>query len=166
MRIQIIGVGAVGSAIAFGILLYKRFGFLSSYSKLYITDINENKLKSELLDIRRVKEILSVRDLVIDKTKNIREVDVYIICAGHKRALLEPDQELYERNIILIGGIMKRIPVHKDTIMVTNPSKMFAEKFGTKYVGDRCDKISPGADIIKGKGFTNWGIASEVLEML
>lgn len=169
MKIQIIGMGNVGSAIAFGIFVYKRFGFLSKYNKLYIQDTNEEKACSELLDLRRVKEILSVRDLGIDKTRKMRDVDVYIICAGNRRHLGESDEQLFNRNYENVCGVMRSLDLSKQDsriIMVTNPAQKFANIYNVEFAGDKCDRISPGENIIKGKGFTNWGIASEVLEML
>lgn len=172
MRIMIIGAGQVGTSIAFGIIAVKGFGLFRNIEEICLYDIDPKKLKSELLDLRRAKEIFRSNGFSIDKAYEIHQgYDIYIICAGNRRKPNESDKDLFSRNFTDISEIIKEIKSGK-IIMVSNPASMLA-KFcirnnGVKieHAGDRCDDLCDAKLILAGKEYTNWGIAAEVLNIL
>ena len=171
MRLQIIGLGHVGSSIAFGIIACKSMGGFYHIDKLLLSDTDEEKLKSELHDLRRARDIFKVNDLIIDKSSNIHNASVNIICAGNRRSPGETDDKLFRRNYKIVNMICQRIKIGH-IVMVTNPAKGLSkmcfrhENVSISWIGDRCDNICDASLILRGKGYTNWGVASEVLETL
>ncbi|UCD06963.1 MAG: hypothetical protein JSW41_03960 [Candidatus Aenigmatarchaeota archaeon] len=161
-------MGKVGGAIAFGMLI-TRGGY-----NIHIHDSSPKILEAEYQDLRRA---VKINALCEDLNKLIKcgdiqpKADIHIICAGERRALGETDNHLFKRNYKTVNMICQRIKSGL-IIMVTNPARDLARmcyrNSGVKVVpaGERCDRICNGEEIMKGKGYTNWGIAAEVLEMI
>jgi malate/lactate dehydrogenase len=153
MKIQIIGMGKVGSSIAFAIrLIYPE-------ADIYCIDVNHNRLKGEELDFYRMEKLLEGSGKMHFGFTILPEMDYHIITAGYRYDA--PDYE--DKNAVMLYIIRKKIKSGR-VLVVTNP-KSVAEKHG-EYVGDVCDNILDGKEIVKCKGYTNWGIATEVLGRL
>jgi len=160
IRVQIIGCGAVGSAVAFALIcrVVEKFS-------LNLVDTDADRAESEYHDLRRANRILGV-DIPISTTREIQEAEINIICAGHRRMLGEKNQHLFDRNVPIVERILKQVKKDSRVIIVTNPAKEFAKLYDTEFAGQRCDMLCPGRLIMHGKSFTNWGIAAEVVEMI
>jgi len=170
-KIQIIGMGNVGSAIAYTLLLSRRF------NRIHVVDINKKKVLGEYLDLNRVIHINKIPTILTWSTKPIDFFDVYIICAGikgdyNKYEFREMQKIMFEKNIDTCRDILSGIKSGK-VIIVTNPAKELADKLKQEYknldithAGDVVDEIIDGVIIARNKGHTCWGIAVEVTEMI
>jgi L-lactate dehydrogenase len=116
MNITICGIGRVGSAIAFGLVLTE------NDFELDLIDIDKKKLCGEIADLEQAVEVLH-KNIKIEIVENPRESDYYIICCGKSGS----DREsLYEHNKDIILPYLEMIArVRKENswvLMVTNPS--------------------------------------------
>jgi len=165
-KIGVIGLGHVGSAIAFSLL----FRWDSRSMSICITDRRPELLEGEYRDLSHASYLLHEKNIFFKGSwKDFNECDAVIICAGHPRKTpKETDFSLYQRNHALLKGIFSHLSRDMKIIMVTNPAEDFAEAFHCipagkilDYVRSKTDKKS-GRYILERKGYTNWGIASEV----
>jgi len=162
MKIQIIGTGMVGSTIAFN-LLKENIGCL------HLVDVNYKKVEQDINDLERTKiiEKLSTQ-LSFSSVLFNNGFDYNIISLGERS-----DKKGYEtRNWFNISKTINAINGGK-IIIVTNPARELSIKakktYPNKdidYVGDLVDTICDGKEIMKYKGFNNWGISSEVLRYI
>jgi malate/lactate dehydrogenase len=167
MLVSIIGMGAVGSAIANNIVVLKGYGLLPHIKELKLHDTDIPRLRSELHDLRRVQAMGKDKSLILDKTHSLwRRAGVHIIAVGERRkSMTYSERTLFNLNLEKVKRIVEKIEKGR-IIMVTNPAKMFALHFKTEHAGDRCDKYCDAKFILSGKGYTNWGIAKEVVDAL
>ena len=117
MKYEIIGVGKMGSCMAYTMLLQneKVHIILTEPVKEF-----RNKAKAEYYDLlpvaRATKNKLEFRT-TISKTS-----DAYILTAGQPRTSPKQSKEsLYEYNSELILGFLKKIPNRMPLFVVTNP---------------------------------------------
>jgi len=219
----IVGVGNVGSTIAYNILTDDFI--IKKIKELILCDIDKSRLESEYKDlisayIIKSKNILDKIDII--KCDSLFPADVYIITAGESKYIKSRD-ELFEKNKKIVENILKEILDYNPDakiIMVTNPSTRLVKEVGLNYfqtvipIGLQLDNARLKAvigeitndsyfsdsyvygehgnlkfalhDIIdtekkntiikkvnnyakeikKAKGYTNWGVATEVCEIL
>jgi malate/lactate dehydrogenase len=156
MKTAIIGVGQVGGAIAFALLQSKQM------DEVLLVDINKDKLRGEEIDLTQASHVLLGKNVV--RTGSIGDITnehVVIITAGHPRKPGESDDILYEKNRAIIDGIAKELKIYKKVLLLTNPSVRLAEEFGFIPLGPLHRKFGDCKEIVKLKGYTNWGIAAE-----
>ena len=173
MNIQIIGLGMVGSSIANNLLQ------MNYIKRLNLTDRNYRLLRGQYYDLYRVKE-LNKLDATITISPEIIPVehDYNIIsvgyCTEYDKYIDNKDaiQALFNKNYPIVRDIVRKIE-HGKIIIVTNPSDRITEilkiEFPRKdivYAGNKVDKICDGKLIKTLKGYTNWGIATEVLNLI
>ena len=173
MNVQIIGMGMVGSSIANN-LLQKSY-----IRRLTLTDIDQDRLRGEYYDLYRVKRLNNLdTDIIIAPEMIPVEHDYTVIsvgyCTEYNKYNTDKDaiQALFNKNYPIVRDIVRKIE-HGKIIIVTNPSDRITEilkiEFPRKHiicVGNRIDRISDGKLIKTLKGYTNWGIAAEVLNLI
>ena len=173
-RVQIIGCGMVGSSIA-NELINTRW---DEISELRIVDIDQDRLRGEYYDLKRVIAIKDV-DLNLKKTPFPGlGYDISIITMGQRcrydlfKRREDAINDLFTRNWPSIFRVVDRLRGGR-IIIVTNPADMIARtlrkhfpKRNIVHAGDFIDEIHDGKEIHELKGFTNWGIAAEVGGML
>lgn len=124
MIITILGVGNVGSAVAFIVALHPE---LSENLKLFLLDTDEKKLKGEVADLQQAVEILHSNADVM-AVRDIHESDIYVFCMGKNGSDRE---ELYNANKPIAEEYLKRIAEvrHENSIvlMMTNPSHRLSQ---------------------------------------
>jgi len=169
MKIQVIGLGVVGSSVANNLIIQ---GF--DISELYLCDIDKNKLLGEFRDLSDAKRILGRDMKIIPTHKPERDADFHVICVG-ERFYLENMNELMPGNYDLVKVILKRIKRGK-ILIVTNPADIITRliklrDYDAECMGYILDDVRigmgyNGKDIRLLKGFTNWGISAEVLKFI
>ena len=165
MNIEIIGVGKLGSTVAFVLLPIA--------DKIILTDIKD--LSGELLDLKHAAKGLGLTtEITLTKEKN---PDYVILCAGRPRM---DEKDILDDNYITIVPILEdltnRISPDTTVVVMTNP----VEKM-TKFVSEilKCKVVNPeeelmkirdnkelGWEIVKSKGYSNWGPSVSVLNLI
>ena len=118
MKVGIVGMGSVGSSIAFSILMK------GLSRELVLIDVNKDKAEGDALDllhgtpfVRRVK--IRAGDL-----PDLKNCDVVIVTAGVAQKPGETRLQLLDRNVVVIKEISENIAKYSPdaiVIMVTNP---------------------------------------------
>lgn len=117
-KISIIGAGAVGSTIAYALMLK------NVVAEISLVDVNEIRCRGEILDLSDALSFCGPSSIHAETSKNTGKSDIIIIAAGKRQ---EPEQdriELLATNKKIIKSILQEIqPINKDSIiiMVTNP---------------------------------------------
>lgn len=117
-KISIIGAGAVGSTIAYALMLK------NIAAQIELVDINEIRCRGEILDLSDALPFCGPSTIQEGTAKAAGQSDIIIIAAGKRQ---EPGQDrisLLDTNKKVIKSILKEIqPIHKDSIiiMVSNP---------------------------------------------
>lgn len=172
MKIGIIGVGRVGSAIAYSLL------FVDHVKEIYLADKDEKKLMGEYWDIITAASLGETGKLIIkadDNYEMLRRCDIIFIAAGKARDTGDQNMDsLYEENRTTMKEIFAKLEGFDSNriYMVTNPVERLAGYFNCNYIGSVVDKtrseneLPGGGLIIDMKGFTNWAIAMEACELV
>lgn len=181
MQIEIIGLGHVGSQIAFGLVL------LEDNFSLDLIDIDKKRLYGEMADLKQAVEVLR-KDITIESVEEPRESDFYIICCGKSGS---DRLALYEENRKIIFPYLQAIARERKedswTLMVTNPSTKLSQlalehfplviPIGNKLDNARlrlCKVNAPHEkpniqmkyyEVAVNKGWTAFGVASEVIQL-
>lgn len=116
--IAIIGSGAVGSTIAYTLILK------NSASSITLIDIDEKKCRGEILDLSDSILQSKIVHVKSGTFTDAQQADIVIICAGRRQQPGQPRADLLETNKKIIEQILKEItPIKKHAclIMVTNP---------------------------------------------
>lgn len=181
--VTIFGVGKVGSTIAFSCILK------DVCESIDIIDTDLVSLVSQHSDLLQAKETHNRRTKIAMPIEP-RESDVYVICAGERRGTNKCSREvLYKENFTVVKPILEQIKkVRKENslvLMVTNPSTELS-KLALDYVPlvfpcgnlidnarlrlcrvqgphEKPDIEQKCLDVVNGKGYTNFAIATEVL---
>ncbi|TET34511.1 L-lactate dehydrogenase [Candidatus Dependentiae bacterium] len=117
-KISIIGAGAVGSTIAYALILK------NIAAEICLVDVNEIKRCGEILDLSDALSFGATALIHGETAKNAGKSDIIIIAAGKRQ---EPGQDriaLLDANKKIIKSILQEIqPINKESIiiMVTNP---------------------------------------------
>lgn len=182
MKITIIGIGNVGSAIAFGLVLTE------NDFEMDLIDTDKKKLNGEIADLEQAIEVLH-RSIKIEPREEPRESDYYIICAGK----CGNDREaLYNGNRKTILPYLEAIARVRNEnswiLMITNPSGRLSQ-LALEYVplvipiGNRLDNArlrlcransrhekpdiqARYREVADNKGWTAFGVASEVISYI
>jgi malate/lactate dehydrogenase len=181
MRVTIIGAGNVGSTIAYAIR--------GVIEKIHLVDINKVKAEAECLDIIdscKIEEIIGFNSEITYSGEISSKSDIYIICVGKPLNSGTNEERIthLKTNSKIVESILEDIVTWNNDpwiIMVTNPShelaKLALDKFRkviacgrsldiarTKVYGKHEMNMYSNHywKISKGKGYTSWGIASEV----
>ena len=168
MKVCIIGAGHVGSSIAFALL------FSRACSRIYLSDIDNDKLWAEILDLQDAAKIADIDCTVgvaLDPCYS-KEYDAIVYCAGYGRKNpQETDEHLFSLNAPIIRNAWKTYARFRGKVLiVSNPPDMLSKLWKDSIpVGDILDKARgkrTSAPILLGKGYTNWGVTSEVMRRL
>lgn len=172
MNIQVIGCGMVGSTIAFSLLKD------IEPNKLHLVDINKKRVKGEWMDLERVKSLLGLHTKITFSSTPKPDFDYHILSLGARRDFTTckseeiANDEAFHQNWMPCFNVVKKIKKGK-IIVVTHPVETIVSNLRTSFpfldfvpAGHRIDKINDGKKIMKFKGYTNWGIAIEVVLMI
>lgn len=117
-KISIIGTGAVGSAIAYAIMMR---GFAD---KIVLIDTNKKLANAELLDIKHGLHNIPCAELVCGDYSDIKDSSIIIVTAGRSRREGESRLDLAQDNIKIAAEIAENIKTYYNTgvvIVVSNP---------------------------------------------
>jgi malate/lactate dehydrogenase len=172
MKIQIIGVGRFGSQIAFNCLALLR------PKEVWLDDIKN--LRGDILDLRHSARALKLDTRIeegIEKTP-----DYVIIAAGESRDENNRSmKKLFDSNKVLLEDIIKNKTSTKHrakVIVTTNPviglTEWAKEKFSDRHDFYHAEDIlmryrngkDCGWEIVKTKGYSNFGPALAVIELI
>ena len=158
-RIAIIGVGNVGAAIAFGLIP------IEFIDEIFIADVNGKRLEGELIDLIQASHVLRDKNIIV--TGEIEDIpnDYKIIIAAGVAAHSGKHNEIYEQNLKIVKDIISRLAAN-DILIFTNPSEKIAHGVGYPSIGPYHRQFGDCDRIIETKGYTNWGIASEVIRYI
>lgn len=168
--VTIIGVGRVGSAVAFALIPH--------CSRIYLVDSNAKRLEGEFRDLRHSAWFINRKCIIEKGTIEDANKSAYaIICVGKARSSSkESTEDLFDDNYPIVKKICSRIKVK--TLILTNPTEKIATKIKEELkihaipIGGALDKARLQIDNVKGgyiidrKGHTNWGVAGNVVEFL
>lgn len=171
MKVMIIGVGKLGSQVAFQIL--SRF----KPEKLILSDIRD--LNGDILDLQHACVGLDIKTEI---TEDREPCDFIFITGGAARSQkIKTHEELYEINVPVMKEIAKDIEkyVTKDTkiIVMTNPVEKLTELFKNHFKDNlvTCpeeelmkmrDGKELGWEIVKTKGYTSFGPAVSAILLM
>jgi L-lactate dehydrogenase len=117
-KISIIGAGAVGSTIAYALILNK------VAAEICLIDVNEIRCRGEILDLSDAIPFSGPSLIHGETAKNAGKSDIIIIAAGKRQEPGEDRIALLNTNKKIIKSILQEIqPINKESIiiMVTNP---------------------------------------------
>ena len=169
MKIMVIGVGKLGSTVAWMILREVQ------PTTLILNDIVD--LKGEILDLQHACKGLEINTEI---TTEIEKADYIIITAGYPRT---KDEELYrtKENLDILFKISENIvPCLNDNtkiIVMTNPINIttdcmrdWMQNWDVYNPEEELMKMRDGKElgweIVKSKGYTNWGPAVSVVKLI
>lgn len=166
-KVGVIGIGKVGSALAFSLLFHPKV------TEIHLVDELERKLRGEYEDLDTANLLLKAnKHIQISNLISIQECDIIFVAAGQARQNSQvSDEELFQINIATVTALIRNLDWNK-VYIITNPSKMLGEKLGVKYLGDDLDMCREtynkrsGKWVLDQKGFTNWGIAAEAYKVI
>jgi malate/lactate dehydrogenase len=175
VRCGIVGLGKVGSTLAFALLQVPQVRIIGA------VDIDLNKQAGESEDLYQALCMLGLEDEKII-TPTIDNSDILFVCAGSPRQRMklsgawETDAQMFQKNYltvkqIVVEAVRKGVSLEQIYI-VTNPAKMLAEKLGCKPIGEELDsmrkysELQSGIWILEHKGFTNFGVVAECVEIV
>jgi malate/lactate dehydrogenase len=180
--IQVFGIGNVGSAVVNNLILKSIGGVI------YITDIDYKRLSCEYLEFKSMLRIMDSHQQV-EMSGDVMHARIYVICAGVNSKGFESRDEMLSMNKSIVESILHKIAEVNSraiVLMVTNPSGELS-KLAHDYVshviaiGNRLDNarykdshlygkhenpVDYYKSIIDGKGYTSWGVASEVIQAI
>jgi L-lactate dehydrogenase len=118
MKISIIGAGAVGSTIAYTLMIK------NLASEIILIDVNKEKEEGEVLDINDAISFSEVGKVKTGEYKDAKDSDILIITAGVAQKPGETRLDLASKNKQIIASIFKEIGEIKNSciiIVVSNP---------------------------------------------
>ena len=123
-KVSIIGAGAVGTSLAYALLIQKVAGEVALY------DLNKAKVEAEVLDLAHGSQFTSPsRVYGGDDLEVVRNSDVIVITAGAKQKPGQARLELAATNVAILKDLMpKLVHLAPDAIylLVTNPCDVLA----------------------------------------
>lgn len=170
LTVTVIGVGRVGSAVAFALIPH--------CTRIYLVDSNAKRLEGEFRDLRHSAWLINsgctVEKGIVD---DANRSDYAIICVGKARSSsAESTDDLFEHNYPVVRRICQAINAR--TLILTNPVEKITEHLNKELkiqavpIGGLLDEAREQIDKVKGgyiidhKGHTNWGVAGEVVEFV
>lgn len=118
IKVTVIGTGAVGSAIAFGL------NFIKGVQEVVLIDVNEAQMQGEALDISHGLKELSTTQTRVGTYEDCEDSEIIIITAGINRKVGQTREDLLEVNKGIVEDVMSNIrPFYKNSfvIVVSNP---------------------------------------------
>jgi L-lactate dehydrogenase len=123
-KVSIIGAGAVGTSLAYALLIQKVAGEVALY------DLNKAKVEAEVLDLAHGSQFTSPSRIYGgDDLEVVRNSDVIVITAGAKQKPGQSRLELAATNVAILKDLMpKLVQLAPDAIylLVTNPCDVLA----------------------------------------
>jgi L-lactate dehydrogenase len=122
-KIAVIGAGAVGSTVAYT-LLVKNLA-----SEIVLIDINKEKMEGEVMDIRDGLSFSETQEVKTGDYKDAADADIIILTAGVAQKPGETRLDLVGKNKAIITSIFKEIGQIKSSsivIVVSNPVDIIA----------------------------------------
>jgi L-lactate dehydrogenase len=123
-KVSIIGAGAVGTSLAYALLIQKIAGEVALY------DLNKAKVEAEVLDLAHGSQFTSPSRIYGgDDLEVVRNSDVIVITAGAKQKPGQARLELAATNVAMLRDLMpKLVHLAPDAIflLVTNPCDVLA----------------------------------------
>ncbi|MEI6581109.1 MAG: L-lactate dehydrogenase [bacterium] len=117
-KIAVIGAGAVGSTIAYS-LMVKNLA-----SEIILIDVNKDKEKGEVLDISDALSFSEIGGVKAGDYKDAKEADILILTAGIAQKPGESRLDLVTKNKAIVSSVFKEIGELKSTaiiLVVSNP---------------------------------------------
>src|SRR5690625_3273337 len=103
-RVALIGTGFVGSSYAFALMNQ------GVVNELIMIDINEEKVKGDVLDLNHGKSFLNRSMKIKPGTyEDCKDVDLVVICAGSNQKPGETRLELVEKNLHIFEDIVSKV---------------------------------------------------------
>ncbi|MBO4284824.1 MAG: L-lactate dehydrogenase [Alphaproteobacteria bacterium] len=102
-KVTVIGAGLVGSTIAYTLMLK------NLADKIALVDVDEKRVRSEVLDLRHGHALLSHADVVAGTYQDCKDSDLVIITAGLARKTGETRLDLLYKNKAIMQSICKQI---------------------------------------------------------
>ena len=169
MKIMIVGIGKLGSTVAWMILREVQ------PKTLILNDIVD--LKGEVMDLQHACKGSFIKSLV---TTKLERADYIIITAGYPRT---KDSEIHRtaENMEILNNIAMDIVIylkkHTKIIVMTNPVETMTNfvqsclRYHNVYNPEEelmkmRDGRELGWEIVKSKGYTNWGPAVSVVRLI
>jgi malate/lactate dehydrogenase len=181
--IQIIGVGRVGSSVAFGILS-------RDLGHVILTDVDMDRLDAEFYDLSVYARHVGLDEkCYVRRSADLLWADIYVFCCGKSRkSPIETRESLFGHNWSIIKPYVERISVLNPEawiLIISNPSTQIAKEC-MSYIprvipmGLLTDRIEDllssvhgfhesnikediGLQIFKTKGGSAFGICGEVV---
>lgn len=122
-KIAVIGAGAVGSTVAYT-LMVKNLA-----SEIILIDINEEKVKGEVMDIRDGLSFSETQSVKVGSYKDAADADIIVLTAGVAQKPGETRLDLVAKNKSIITSIFKEIGQIKQSciiVVVSNPVDIIA----------------------------------------
>lgn len=116
MHVQIVGLGRVGSALAY------TFIALGGADKLTLVDVNENALYGEGNDLLQAVEAADNDTRVELRTIPTGRADVSAVCVGKAREKGDSKEDLFKINLPTVAKVCNDIGYSHPVIVATNPS--------------------------------------------
>jgi L-lactate dehydrogenase len=117
-KIAVIGAGAVGSTVAYSLMIK------NLVAQIILIDINKEKQKGEVLDLDDTLSFLETGSVIGGDYKDAKEADIIILTAGVAQKEGETRLQLVERNKEIVKSIFKKIGDIKESaivLIVSNP---------------------------------------------
>lgn len=118
MKIAIIGAGAVGSTIAYSLILK------NIPADVLLVDTNEKRCRGEILDLQDIQSYNQTCGISAGLFKDARDANIIIIAAGARQEVGQSRMDLIATNKEVITQICNQlIPLRSDAIilMISNP---------------------------------------------
>jgi len=117
-KIAVIGAGAVGSTVAYT-LVVKNLG-----SEIILIDINKEKVEGEVMDINDVISFSEVENIKVGSFQDANDADIIILTAGVAQKPGETRLDLVAKNKSIASFVFKEIGQIKSSaiiVVVSNP---------------------------------------------
>ena len=171
MKVLIVGAGRVGASVAFALIQKGRH----IVERLDIWEVDRQRMMGEIYDLRDAA-IISKSGITVGVGEKNRRYDIVIVCAGRSRRFIgESDSDLFNDNKNIVMGIARKF-IGRKFLIVTNPperlSRIAGRLVNAEPMGKMLDEArriqgrKDSSHILRNKGYTNWGIAAEVVREL
>jgi L-lactate dehydrogenase len=137
-KVTIIGDGAVGSTIAYTLLMK------SYINEIDIIDVNKDKVEGDVLDMNQGMSFVANKIIKVGDYSDIKNTDLLIITAGAAQKPGETRIDLLNRNINIFKSILDNVKANlgENTIVlvVSNPVDILSY-FTYKYLGIKANRV-------------------------
>lgn len=137
-KVVIIGDGAVGSTIAYTLLMQ------SYINEINIIDLNKNKVEGDVLDMNQGMSFVTNKIIKSGEYDDIKDADIVIITAGAAQKEGETRLDLLNKNINIFKSILDNVKpnLNDDAIVlvVSNPVDILSY-FTYQYLGIESNRV-------------------------